>query len=1200
MRLSLSVFVAMLLCMAVAFSQGTDLGTIRGTVTDASGGAIPSAQVEVTDLTTNIVRTIKTSVSGDYDASALRTGKYKVTVSFEGFSAAEVLDIEVRSGSIARADVTLRPKSSTQSVMVSSEALTIETESPTIAATLAGETILELPRDSRDIYSFLYLNPNITQADADGAFKFIGAQSYGASFSLDGQRSNGGVFGQPTASQPSLETIGDLTVLSNNFTAEYAGIANVRVTTKRGAANYHGSLFYNNKNAALAAWNLRDKIAQNAFLPTPAQSKYPYPAFNLNEFGGSFGGPLPKLKNTFFFAAFERRYSNAPVNIRSTNLPHPTLWTGDFSRMNDNVKPAVPAIVTLTAAEIASNTVGGNGLRFIRIPQRLLNPITAKLIQTYYPEVNSASPINPANGRLVDYFNSLPGSTVRNLGTIRVDRDFSVRDKMYGVYNSQSQDGRTSAVLSPFVGFGLTLNERTNQTLSVAETHLFGSRGVNEFRAGFNRQPTFRRSNQTLREFLSTIGFDQSDITAYGSVVGTATLDTYGHPGITFGTGFANIGTGGRNTYRPLDQNLLTFGDTFSMIRGRHTFKAGADFVRNAALDGFTSGRSDPRGLMTYSGTGPDAFARFLMGLAPNSVTYVNKFRPAMDVYNWETGFFLQDDWKVNSRLTVNMGLRYEVITPFIEANDLMLNFDPTYVDPSGKKGRFIVPSDKTLQFLDPRFITYGYTTADKVGVGRALVRTDKNNLAPRFGAAWRINDKLVLRGGYGIFYPTSAAQGIRDPLATNSFQTRLTKRDNAAAPLQPWPGATHGVSPNAGGVTAALSNQISANWVPFDLQSPRIEQWNVTVERELGWRTAVRVSYLGTNMHGLISGSDANMIQPSDKPFGTSTGDGVTACNPDAGDCNFSAADRARLPFGALSDSMTSFGNLGRGRSNAFQTEVNRRFAGGFMFNVAYTLLSQKTSAPDTGNSSLGGTAYNQFNPEVDYSTDAFISRHRMVTYGVWQAPFGRGRKHGQKLPAGIEALAGGWELSWQGFVKSGTGFTPYWSCDNCGPFYPGNIFSGSVDATGGFNGTSFRPVVSGQPLKVQGDRIWDPTAFAAPPLGADLFDNSSVAKRNLLWGPGTWGANLGVHKIFRVGERIRADLGADFNNLFNHPLKSPDNVGISYLGGFNLGVDPKTLKTFVSGVSPNPDFGRLVTSYSQEGVDSRRTTRLKLRVTW
>jgi hypothetical protein len=281
--------------------------------------------------------------------------------------------------------------------------------------------------------------------------------------------------------------------------------------------------------------------------------------------------------------------------------------------------------------------VNGLGARFIRIPQRLLNPVTAKLITTYYPQVNPAAPINPANGRLVDFFASLPGKTIRNLGTIRLDHDFSARDKIYGVYNGQSQDGRTSAVVSPFVGLGLTLNQRTNQT---------------------------------MREFLSSIGFDASDINAYGSVIGMPTLDTYGH---------------------------------------------------------------------TDTSASPSAAA---------SLT-------------WEPA--------------------------------------------------------KTLDYLDPRFIAYGTVAAGDLGVGRALVKTDKNNLAPRLGVAWRLTDKIVLRGGYGFFYPTSAAQGIRDPLATNSFQVRLTKRDNTAAPLQAWPGFTHGISPNVGGVVAALASLISANYVPAD-----------------------------------------------------------------------------------------------------------------------------------------------------------------------------------------------------------------------------------------------------------------------------------------------------------------------------------------------------------------------------------------------
>jgi hypothetical protein len=709
-----------------------------------------------------------------------------------------------------------------------------------------------------------------------------------------------------------------------------------------------------------------------------------------------------------------------------------------------------------------------------------------------------------------------------------------------------------------------------------------------------------RRSNQTLRQFLQSIGFNDADIKAYGDVVTPSALDTFGHPAINFGSTYAALGNGGRNTYRPLDQNLITFGDTLTWVKGVHTLKFGADFVRNAALDGFTSGRGNPRGLITYTGTNADPITRFLLGLPANTVSYVNRFRPPMDVYNWEMGFFVQDDYKITQRVTLNLGLRYELITPFTENNDLLVNFDPTYVDANGRKGRYVVPSSRTLQGLDPRYIAFGVVTADKLGLPRSLVKTDKNNLAPRVGVAWRLSEKTVLRGGYGLFYPTSAAQGIRDPLATNSFQVGLTRRSTAAAPLQGWPGFEHGFSPLDGGVLSTLSGLTSGNWVPFDLQQPRIQQWNVTAEREVGWRTAVRVSYLGSYMSGLIGGVDYNMIAPSDKPFGTTTGDGVTPCSPDDGDCAYSPADLARLPFPQLGSYLISFGNFGHGRTHALQTEVNHRSGTGLTFTASYTLLDQKSTAADTGNSSLGGTAYNQFRPESDYGMDAFTSRHRFLAYGLWDTPVGRGRKYGSRMPRLADSLVGGWQFSWQAFIKSGTQFTPIWLCDNCEPVVPGNIASGSIDATGGFYGTSFRPVVTGNTNVVSGDRIWAPGAFGLPPLGADLFDNAQVAKRNSLFGPGTYGLNVGVRKVFRVHERIRAELGADFNNILNHPLKSPDNYDIGLLGNFSMKVNPTTLKPEYASVTLNPDFGRLLTSYSQEGVDSRRAIRLRLRITF
>jgi hypothetical protein len=331
----------------------------------------------------------------------------------------------------------------------------------------------------------------------------------------------------------------------------------------------------------------------------------------------------------------------------------------------------------------------------------------------------------------------------------------------------------------------------------------------------------------------------------------------------------------------------------------------GADFVRNAALDGFAVNRGNPRGVMAYTGGGTDPFANFLLGQGATTVSYINAPRPPMDVYNWETGFFVQDDWKVTPRLTLNLGLRYELITPFIENNDLLANFDPDFVDPTtGAQGRFVVPSEKTLPFLDTRIIDLGVVTAAQsgLGIGRGLVKTDKNNLAPRIGFAFRLGDKSVIRAGYGFYYPTSAAQGIRDPIATNPFNQGVTKGNidsegnPAPIPLKGWPGFAHGFSPLDGGVVASgFGGLPSINAVPFGLQQPRIQQYNVTYEREIVRDTSVRFSYLGSTLSGLIAGVDLNSIVPSDNPLGTTTGDGITPCTP-GDDCNFTAEDLARF----------------------------------------------------------------------------------------------------------------------------------------------------------------------------------------------------------------------------------------------------------------------------------------------------------------
>jgi hypothetical protein len=1196
-----------LLCGAVlALAQGTNLGTIRGTVTDPNGSIIANARVQVTDLETNLSRDFTTDKEGNYEAVGLKSGNYRVSVSAIGFKTS-VAEMALRGADTARADIVVTIGAATETVTVTgAEGQLIERETPTISGTLNNRQLIEIPRDSRDIYSFLYLNPDITQgAGGDGTFKFIGGQTYGAAFSLDGQRSNGGIFGEPTQSQPSLETIGELFVLSKNFTAEYSGIANIRVETKRGAKDLHGSLFYNNKNSALAAWNVQDKAAQASFLPTLDAPNFPTPSFNLNEAGGSVSGPVPfSGKKTFYLLSYERRLDLAPQQIRAINVPSTPLLSGDFRGISNSSKPTVPAAILplLTQQELDNNTIlAGTTRRFVTIPQRLLNPVALSVLD-YYPRTNPATPFNATNGRLINYVQNVSSLLTRDLATLRLDHDISDKDKIAAVYNYQVRNGTRSLVQSPFPDFGRSSQHQNNHTLSLSYTRIFSNSVVNELRGGFNYQLVFRRANQRTGDFLAGIGFNQEEIAAYGGVLGDV-LDTYGHVAFTMSP-FLNIANGGRNTDRNQDQKLYTFGDTLTWITGAHSFKFGADFVLNRATDGFSANRGNPRGLVNY-GTNFDAYARFLIGLPPTSVTYLGGTRRGdLKTSNWENGFFVQDDWKLHRKVTLNLGLRYDLITPFIEENDLMINFDPSTSINSGFAGRFIIPSEKTMALLDPRFISYGVVTADEAGVGRGLVKTDKNNFAPRLGVAWRFTDRDVLRGGYGVFYPTSAAQGMRDALATNGFNQGVTKRNTLGLPGGVNP---RGITPFSGGAVSVGDpndfGSLAANAIPADLQSPRIEQFNVTYERELGWDFGVRVSYVGSRQHGLIVGSDLNMLPPNNTPFGILNEDG-DRCDPLEGDCALSPADAARRPFPRLGSFLAIYGNAGSGHSHALQVEANRRFAKGLMLSVSYTLLDQKSSGNDSGNSTLGGTLYNQFTVNNDFSRDSFVSRHRLVAYGMYELPIGRKREYGKNLSPLGDAFVGGWDLTWNMFAKSGAGFTPYWQCDNCSDVVGlGNIGSDFLDAVGGFaTGATYRPLVIGDPYAgLSGNQFFNANAFALPPAGADLLDNPAVARRNFLTGPGSWGVNLGVHKNFAVTEKIRLQVGADFNNVFNHPLWSPVGPEIGQLGNFLVSLDQQGNSVILpENVFTNPDFGRNTVSTSQEGIDSRRSIRIRLRLTF
>jgi hypothetical protein len=1210
------------------FAQGSDLGTIRGIVTDSSGALIPNAQVSITNLDNLRVYSYKTDARGGYDATNLIPGQYKAAVTAPGFETSVITGIVLNGSDVSQQNAVLHPAKQTVNVQVTSEAVGINTEDSTISQTLNSTAVVNLPvPQSRDINQFIYIDPSVTQGNGSGGapeylstFKAIGTQSGGFNFSLDGQRNSGGVFGEQTRSEPSLESVGELNVLSSNFSAEYAGVLNIRVNTKNGGAQNHGSLFYNDVNSGLAA---------NQMLGTVGASK---PHSNFTQTGGSWGGPIPKLKNTFFFMAYEYwNQANPIAESNVTGVISPKVQAGDFSEINLCNDPTLAKIAAdspggAAPAGLSLGTCTSSGATVVKgVPSSVQNPLTSKLVSLYFPQNipdngvgTTGQTVNAVNGTLNSYSQTLPGFDRTQMGDLRIDHDFNSSNRIYGVYHGSAEDNGQHPVSYPYSGLGLNQYIRHNSVLSLSYTHIFTPNVVNEARGGFNTENAYYGDNTTVTSFLQSIGMSPTDITAYGAVIGSGSMGLLGNPAITFGGGVITpLGDDTRSSDRNLTQHLMTFGDTVSWQKGRHALKFGADFVRNEALDSYAALRNNPQSTMSYSGTGSNltGYTNFLLGNAPYKYTNVYLPRPPMDVHNWETGYYGQDDFRVNSRLTLNLGMRYDRFTPYVDKNDIMANFDPYYQNSvTGQNGVYIIPSMKTVpylmsseQALPPNGIGYILAADSGLGIGRGLVRPDRFDYGPRVGWAYRIGDKQVFRGGFGVYYPTTAADLIRDVLATNSFNAAKTyeacgvigapSSGSASCggynPTSPWPGSstdTTGAVPISGGNLIGFQNYPSAEFVQFGIKNPRLMKWNATYEWQLPWETTVRVSYIGAAQDGIIADYDLDMIQANDNPFGTTQGDPddngdqpipnsnlYNACDPTSGDCAYSYADDSRVSFPVIGDYVNGPRNGGKSRTNSLQFQAERK-AKSLTFSAAYTYLDQKSSAGE------GSDSYNPFNDMYDYKRDDYVSMHRVVAYAIFDLPVGRGQRYGTNMNKLTDYLIGGWQATTNGFAKSGIGITPVWSCGDCDPVMAGNIASGVEDAGGGV--TSVRANLVNNPYAgknkyqqfaaVPTDSLGNPTASAAfqpPDLGSTYWTDPAVAKRGALTGPSTWGVNLGIHKSFHVNERVSIKIGADADNVFNHAMPSPSSGSIggqTALEGFGtVGTINMLTPASVDGVS-------------------------------
>jgi carboxypeptidase family protein len=1114
---SLCVLLTAVALSAPAFAQSF-LGTIRGTVTDPQGQVVPGAAVLITDESTGVPRSVDTDAQGRYEAANMRPGTYKVEVITQNFKRFEKTGVVLRAAATALVDVGLEVGNLNETVTVTADAINnITLDNPSISRGFDEQQLHDLPRGSRDIQSFLLLNPNVVGGSDD--MQFLGGKTYGVSYIQDGQASTNAIFGTVGNSAPGLDAVSEVSVLSNSYSAEYGGLAGVVVTTKRGASTYRGTGFFDFNSNDLNALTYNQTLA-GVERGDPLSDTHEY------RWGGSTGGPLVQGK-LFFYANYEGSNEKSIFGGGRANVPTAAMRNGDFS--GTPINPRDP-----DTGEPFANQV---------IPSDRIDPAARSIIDLFYPLPNQGT---LATGFGV-FQQFVPETRHRHRFDVRVDHEASKNDSLFFRTSYQNRDPNSITFEGGNALTNLPILDTRLNTSSVIGgwTRILSPTMVNELRLGYNYDNSRRQSTFVAADVAAQVGIENAP---------SLGPDRLGFPTFQFfPTGrLTNIADAGRNVDRTLRQNAFSLSDNFTWIVGAHTVKSGGLWTNNTARDGFGfgvnfRGRYRFRGAFTGS-----AFSDFLLGLPADVADQVTNRGP-LDGHSNDVAFFTQDDWRITKSLTLFLGLRYELIGAWHEKGGVLANFVPT------DGGHHVVPSAEVAALQPPGLIALGRTLiADQAGLPDTLVNSDKNNFSPRVGYAWRLdeNNKTVLRGGFGLFHPTVAVQGIRDLLATNEFRYGNTRVGSTLR--NGFSGGTASVDP------ADFGNQ----GIDPNLQSPDIYQYNVTIERELGGQMGLRASYIGSTMRKLLVDRDFNTLPASTTPFDPSVPE-----------------DYARLPFPQYGYFMDIVSNAGSGQFNALQFELIRRYKGGLAFNAAYTLASSDSNAPDTGNSTIGPVQFDPYDIEKDRGPDPNVVKHRIVANATWDIPVGHGRQHGANMAGWANALFGGWTTSTLFQARSGQNLTPFFS-----GFYttsPWNTGK-ALDGLGNFFCCAWRPDQIRDP-NTGGSReaFFDQTAYALP--GPGLLGN---AKKGSLKGPGTWVVNFAFYKDLVASDRFKLQFSTMMDNAFNHPQFFP-----GYGSGF---VDLTSLLTEDDANNGTTGVLGADTIANAEGFSPGRVIRLGIRATF
>jgi hypothetical protein len=1165
---SIYLILVLLLSGSLLFGQ-RDLGTITGNITDATGAAVVNAKVTIANDATGVVSETTTTGTGSFTRPALNPGTYTVTVEAPGFQKAVQKNIVIVPNQPVSVDMSLQVGNSSQTVEVTASAPLLQTESPVIGENLNSAQLTDLPLGGQRTFTFLArMSPGVVPAEngardaLGGGFSANGVRSTGENnFLLNGVDNNVNVidFINQTAFVigPSVEAIGDMQVITNGANAEYGRAAGgiLNVSLKSGTNEVHGVLFEILQNTDLDANRWENNLAGKDRNP-----------FKQNQFGAAAGAPIIKNK-LFIFGDYQgTRISTAGGSIQNLGyggfytVPSAAERTGDFSALlgaqvgtaynasgsvipvyqNELFDPTSTKCIsgcvagTLSAAAGQTPVYGRNpfssGGKLNAIPSAMFDPVAAKLT-AMYPATNASSSNCGVAGSGC-YYTANPGSLNQDQGDGRVDWHYNDKNSIFGTM-SWSDTVKTS--VPPFGGAidggGFYGSGETDlgRNAMISWTHIFSPTIVNEARVGFSRLVTSRVQGNANADVYSAVGIGGYDPTNAAALNG-------GLP--QFGLGrYSQIGGA---DWLPTQEynNEWDLIENLSITKGNHTFKMGGEF-RELHFPFFQV--PYPHGEMnfarvetgidttagaTLSNTG-DEFASFLLGAIDNGQISTTNF-----VSSTKQGYatYFQDNWKFTSKLTLNLGVRYELFSPIGEQFGRQSSFDLqnlTLYIPKGNNSDAPLPPNfnapATINGVTFPALFKTPITISRNQVNKYIIPWDKADIGPRLGFAYNIVPKTVIRGFYGIFYggeenqggnpnrgesaPFNESPSLNRPAGVSSFQP-----DPLLGNGQPTGAISVGYPVNV--FTGAPLSSLQFRSVAEDFRNPMVQEWNFAVQQELPGQMALELGYEGNHQ-------SHQLLQPDPNACPTVfTTNSAVSCN----------SLRLYPDIGSISGTAT----FGYGNYEAMTASLVKRTTNGLQYQLAYTYGHALANSGTTLSGSSGLYNPNGLDYSQAYTTASWDIRHNFVGSFNYELPFGRGKQFGGNMNKAVQTVLGNWQVN--GILSLRTGQPITLRSNACLKVAEDGNACGPTLATGNAND---------EPDGGRRASEWFNTANFVPiaSLTTDQRLNIGNVGLNSNVGPPTRTLDFSIFKNFNFTERMFVQFRAEGTNVANTPqFNAPD----------------------------------------------------------